>query len=684
MPDITYTIKSNAELAGFQAAEEAIQRQIGQAKALGKEYASKEEQLAKMRAAMAAYNSSAAAGAPGGASGGAAAGQAAAGGSIGGLFNTLKGLSWGAITASVAGLGTAFKGLKNAIGEFAVEEQSLAKLDKALKNAGQSTSEYKGRLQEMADEMAKATATDHTEWLNVFSRLTQFGADSGNIGQASEAVKNLSGLLGGDLQTSAMLVSKALQGNYDMFSRYGIVVKESANQTDKLNELFKQLSERGGGQMEAMAETLTGKWAGLKLSFDDFLLSVGRFIGESGALQKTLGVFTFALNILEDAIGRPKGKLAELADVTLTSKKAFGDAATDAGKYAKEIKDIGDNANNAKTALNQIKDLQNKERSFEQEYEDKLKDNALAQIDLRVKSGQISEIGGAAARLSTLQIYAKKKHDREEAAAKADAKEAETTVSDSDHKLAEEQAKKQDLERKAVAAKKVLDLQEGLPGINEVIKNADEFGKIKTAFDEATSNMTPEQRSKEWKAAQSGTGAYDAGIYAPGAPDSYEELSKASKEVGDAARNDKAILQKRIAEEAANLGGKSAEDVLKEKAQFDATTATRTKQAQEAREQAINDQKIASDKAKQGDMLYNADTVGRGMKFQGDVIDQQNKGKGEVITAEQVRREAAAAGVNLPELMNAVFEAYKGQNADIRVLKTKFDTLQSQVRNGRE
>jgi hypothetical protein len=179
---------------------------------------------------------------------------------LGAVEGALGKMAGGATVASVAiGATAAAVGLAaESVREFMGVETAFAKLDSALARSGQLTDEYRAKLAEMASELQKSTGKDDDEWLGVLTKLTQFGANSSNIDGAAEAVKNLAGILDGDLQSASMMVSKALQGQFDLFGRYGLRVAETGTQTQKLNQLFEQLAKRGGGQLEAQMQTISG------------------------------------------------------------------------------------------------------------------------------------------------------------------------------------------------------------------------------------------------------------------------------------------------------------------------------------------------------------------------------------------------------------------------------------------
>ena len=517
MPDITYTIKTEAELAGAQAAEAAMARQVLQAQLAGKAYAEQADKLKSLNAAIAQYTQHQAAradyqnswksmlvekdleGTDGSLksiwaaqaakqqSSAADAKKAAEGAydqarikadlaaslskitppvsqlsfpTFGPMLEKLRGLSFGTILSAVAGLTTAFKLAKDALGEFINEEKMIAKLDTAMSNAGQTSVEYKERLKELAEEMGKATATDHTEWLGVFAKLTQFGANSETITRSADAVKNLSGVLGGDLSTSAMLISKALQGNYEMFGRYGIVVKDAGTQTEKLDTLFKQLADRGGGQMEAMAETLGGRLTALSIAFGDVLLGVGRFIGESVMLQKSIEVLTTMFEGLEWAIGKPAAKLPQLSDAAGKNKISFQEAAGAAEAHAKAIKKIGDNADQTVSSLKKLSEMEQKNLSHADRMDKINEEIALKQVDLLgmkpKNQGGLSELEVLYKKAGIVADFANRKTKRDEDQDVKERERGKSLIEQSAKNRETEDQKSKELQAQAKIAKEML------------------------------------------------------------------------------------------------------------------------------------------------------------------------------------------------------------------------------------
>jgi hypothetical protein len=79
----------------------------------------------------------------------------------------------------------------------------------------------------------------------------------------------LAGIIGGDIVSAAEMFSKAMSGQFEMFTRLGIRIEKTGTQTEQLNALMLQLAQKGGGVLEAQSKTLTGQWQQLTNSVSD-------------------------------------------------------------------------------------------------------------------------------------------------------------------------------------------------------------------------------------------------------------------------------------------------------------------------------------------------------------------------------------------------------------------------------
>ena len=203
----------------------------------------------------------------------------------------------------IAGIAAAWSTAAKSVSEYSAAEQEMAKLDAALANSASLTGEYRAQLQGLASDLQNSTGIADEKWTAALTTLTKFGADSTNIDQYSEAVKNLAGFLGGDIEQAAFLFGKAMQGSTEMLGRYGIEVDKSATQTAQLDSIMAQLAQRGGGQLEAQAGTLSGQWNQLTNATSDIFESFGGLIAQTQLLQATMDGVTGILRAVNDAMG---------------------------------------------------------------------------------------------------------------------------------------------------------------------------------------------------------------------------------------------------------------------------------------------------------------------------------------------------------------------------------------------
>jgi uncharacterized protein YdbL (DUF1318 family) len=200
--------------------------------------------------------------------------------------------------AALAGVASGLAAVKKGLEEFGESEEVITALDAALAVHGNLVDSTRRQYQELAAQLEETTAIADEEWLKVLATLTKFGAQPGEIDKVAEAVKNLAGFMGGDLNSAAVIVGKALQGKFETLSRYGIKVDETKSKTEQLESVFQQLAQRGGGQLEARANTLRGQMDALKIASSNFFEGLGNAASRTGVVQFAIEHLTKATNHL--------------------------------------------------------------------------------------------------------------------------------------------------------------------------------------------------------------------------------------------------------------------------------------------------------------------------------------------------------------------------------------------------
>jgi hypothetical protein len=332
-------------------------------------------------------------------------------------------LGTGSLGMAAAGAGllaAALKGCSAAISEFRVAETATVKLDAALAQSSQLTDAYRERLQGLAEALEDMTGKDSLEWMDALTRLTQFGANAGNIDQASDAVKNLAGILGGDLSAAAMLVARALQGNYEQFGRYGIRVDEAATATEKWNKMCQEVARRGGGQLEAQTQTLTGRINVFKDSIGDLLRSVGTWISKTGILQTALDGLSNVFQSLNWWIATTIPRLRGLHNVQQDTTGSANAAAEAEERQANAIRNVRENAERARRELDLLTESIRRRQRLQDAEDDAQMAVELEQMDAAEASGQVSRPEAAANRAGIQRFYADQRYRRAQAASVAE------------------------------------------------------------------------------------------------------------------------------------------------------------------------------------------------------------------------------------------------------------------------
>lgn len=287
---------------------------------------------------------------------------------------------------ALAGVFTALAGsVKASIAEFAQAEVQSARLDAALARSGQLTDEYRESLHELAGQLQKTTGIADDQWFEVLRKLTQFGANEGNIGQLAEGVKNLAGIMDGDLAGAANLVGRALQGNFEVLSRYGIQAKD-------LTTLLQELAVKGQGQLEAQTKTLIGTWQNLKNQINDLFEGVGGLINRFTPLKATVDLLAGSFEWWVEKIGNVQERLPGLSNAVDGSAKAQAAAAAATKKYADENARLDEHLTSITENLKAQNDELDKRKTNEEKVAEAAKRFELAQVDASSMSAPAKEM----------------------------------------------------------------------------------------------------------------------------------------------------------------------------------------------------------------------------------------------------------------------------------------------------
>jgi len=232
--------------------------------------------------------------------------------------------------AAVGGIALVTAGiwqLVSALKAFATQEVSEVALASALRQMGVYTEQYRVRLMELASELQRTTKIGDEVWLKLFAQLTRFGMNAENVDRVSDALVNLAGLMDGNVQGATLALQRALEGEFSMFSRYGIKLETTGDKVRDLNNLFQLLADKGGGAMEARARTLQGAWDGMVAAFGDLKEEIGRTFERATGLRDVFGAITGKLEELRDSASGG-GIAAFIEDAVARSRELLDNVAS--------------------------------------------------------------------------------------------------------------------------------------------------------------------------------------------------------------------------------------------------------------------------------------------------------------------------------------------------------------------
>jgi len=442
----TYKITTAADLRAFQAVETSLKRQIALAVSGGKDISALQMKLARVQGTMAA---SGAGGGGGLRTGIVQATQRAAMNlpGVGGAGLTVASAGGPAAIAAYTAVAAAVGLAAKALADFAEKQVAVADLDQVLQNQGQLTDEYREKLQGLANTMEEATNIADDQWLGALTKLTQEGANAGNIDALTEATKNFSAITGGDAVSSAESLGRAMKGQFTAFTRMGIVIDKTATQTQKMDSLMQQLAQRGGGILENRTKTLSGEFATLKTATGNFTEGLGNLINRGDGANRILAGLSTALKFWGDLLPQTIAKTVEYGNALPPVSLSVAELEESTRQAAEESKRFTEANTASVAALNAEIAAIDKKRQRLDSVTDATTALKLAQIDAAEAAGTKT---GSQAGVERAQVRAEAEKEKaaREVAAIAERESALIKASDADLKsIAATEAERAELNR---------------------------------------------------------------------------------------------------------------------------------------------------------------------------------------------------------------------------------------------
>lgn len=218
---------------------------------------------------------------------------------------------------------------KKAIDEAIHAEKSIKILNASLANAGNFTEEASKNFENFAKSLQAVTNFSDDLIISNASVLASIGRLSGEgLERATKAALDFasSGRIG--VEGAFDAIAKAANGSFGAFSRYGIKVDENLSQSQKFEQVLKQLESRFGGLSEVAGASFGGILERINNQFSDLFETVGKFITQSPVIVALLKAFSESLleanKSLEkvgqkDVVGEFTNKLINFSSVVINA-----------------------------------------------------------------------------------------------------------------------------------------------------------------------------------------------------------------------------------------------------------------------------------------------------------------------------------------------------------------------------
>ena len=222
-----------------------------------------------------------------------------------------KRIAVGFLAAGAALAGFAAKGLK----AYAVQEQSVKSLTASIEAYGESSAAAIPKLKDVASAIQVVTGVADEQTLANMSLMRSLGVETAQLEAAAKGAIALERAnMGSDQAARAM--AAAMQGNFEMLTRYIPALKGVTDETEKAT-LVNDFLTRGYAATKAELDTVGGQWDALKGNIGDAWEAAGEWISQNANLVEMLKTAQNAVKEFVDS-----GKIAEWAtkaQETLTS-----------------------------------------------------------------------------------------------------------------------------------------------------------------------------------------------------------------------------------------------------------------------------------------------------------------------------------------------------------------------------
>lgn len=242
--------------------------------------------------------------------------------------------------AMVGGAAVIGYGLLQLVDRFSEAERAGLLMDNTLQKMPELAGANRAAFDDLASSIMKKTAVDDDAILTAEALLGTFHLTADEIKKATPLVVDYARKFGVDLNSAAVQVGKAFEGNIGTLQRNGIIIDENRYATDRFGAVIQALRENAGGFAEAEGATFEGRLARVKNEMGNLAENAGG--GVVNALDKLLGAVEPVAAGMGDLDAATGGALGETATWGTIAVGAVGGLLVLAGGVMKLKNYVGD------------------------------------------------------------------------------------------------------------------------------------------------------------------------------------------------------------------------------------------------------------------------------------------------------------------------------------------------------
>ena len=181
-----------------------------------------------------------------------------------------------------------------AIKAYMDQENAIVKMGMAMKNQGDFSADALKEMEDYSEQIQDTTTYADELTLSVMANLKSYGMTNDEVKKATRVAQDFTSAKkqeGMTITTASDLLGKAYVGNTGALGRYGVVIDQTLQGSEKFEAVMGQLEQRFGGSAQAELLTYSGQWEHLKNQWGDIQELLGFALLKSiQALQVGVGL----------------------------------------------------------------------------------------------------------------------------------------------------------------------------------------------------------------------------------------------------------------------------------------------------------------------------------------------------------------------------------------------------------